>query len=147
MDDDEALLRRFDPLSRHHIKIDEGDGSLRLRSGALDLAEEGGMSVYRESVLHHYGMDSAAVVEGRYRGIAWLIARGARACGDSVSVVPDPWPTGELPMPHRDVAHALVTCAASKSAARRLTTRLALAVSRMEVPSVRETRAALASVD
>lgn len=147
MDDDEALLRRFDPLSKNHIKVDEGDGTLRLRSGALDLAEDGGMSVYRERVLHYYKMDAAAVVEGRYLGVAWLTARLTRACDDSISLVPNPWPMGELPMPHRDVAHALVTCIANRSVSRRLAKRLAQGVLRVHVPSVRETRAALASVD
>lgn len=141
---DEVVLRRFNPLDPNHVAIDEGTGILTIRSGAVSLTQDNdGLSVFRSAVLAAHGLSESSVAEPPYVGIAWFVADVIRKCDESLGVRPDPWPNGTRPTPHRDAAHALVTCNSTRSAARKISSRLARLAARVEVPSPDETRRAL----
>lgn len=107
--DQEAILRRYDPLRGDHVIMDEGIGRYRLRSGAVALRKgEDGVSVYRERLLKCQGLPNSAITVAGYSGIARAEVGQIRAMAEPLDVVSDPWPHGRGPMPNPDIAHALV---------------------------------------
>jgi hypothetical protein len=125
VEDGETVIRRFDPININHVGLDQGDGSIRLKSGALGIGrDDDGSSVYREAILTHYEIPVSSVIEANYSGLAMLSAGSVRDLGD-VDVIPDPWPVGRDVGPDIDVAHSLITFQLSQSAARRKATSVA----------------------
>lgn len=144
--DSEQLIRRFDPENRNHVVQDEGDAGFALRSGAICFdPDEDGVSAYRTMVLDHFRIAHSVVMDGRYSGLAWFVVKLIRDCDSALECVARPWPTGVYEMPHRDVAHALMTCDGTRSASRKIAHKLARLAHRVDVPSPERTRTALAS--
>lgn len=132
----ETLLRRFNPLDCAHVALDQGDASIRLKSGAISLTRDAdGCSVYRSAVLSLYDIPESAVINPpNYTGLARLNCGEVRAL-DDVDVESDPWPNGRTADANpADVGHALIVCSASNNQKRRRSTALAALAGRVEVP-------------
>jgi hypothetical protein len=113
IDDDEEILRRFDPTQTSHVARDEGTGTPRLRSGAFYLrADEEGFSVLRLRVLRANSIGLHLAQSPPYVGLAQAEVAAIQACDPTWVVQPDPWPSGEEDGRPVEVESTVVVCEA-----------------------------------
>lgn len=104
----ETIVRRFCHTNPNHFSVDEGNGELRITSGAIGIRDgESGVSVYCRGTLVDLGFSESDVAVPGYEGIASANV-GAVAAASRFHVHADPWPSGEHEMPHIDSGHALM---------------------------------------
>ena len=121
VDDNDLLLRRFDPQKTENFTTDEAGLPSRLRQSALffdETPEAYECSVYQDSKLEQLGLQRADCIEAERP--TWMLATATAAQVRSVkratvpadpnpfSVLEDEYPRGREDIHPRDGAHAVI---------------------------------------
>lgn len=122
LDDEELVIRRFDPSKPENFTSDDAGLPSRLRQSSLRFDLEGeffGCSVFQDSQLRDLGLRRADCIEAEkpHWEIAAATANAVRSViretlpqqPNPFDVIEDRFPDGNPPKHDRDGAHALIT--------------------------------------